>query len=615
MAASSATHESEISEPQSTLVHTRNISTVSSTTHTSTTLHSQPYEPLLRPITPASGEYYDVASHQSRTSDRILSLSRWSRSNVDRRTPSVHDEKKVYPEERPHRKFNLLRWSKNTLQIVLGIWSLYCMARYLWAFTIYESTTGQAVSLALAVSTGLSFAFAACASFLYIAQTSLLVNGFSVHALVSLRSTLHYLSSCCLFGPSLVNLILILVWRKTSDLELQTRHRCRLDVDLVWSTRYSLCNHKIRNWGVWVTLSVIRLLITLIIIIAFHSIISSPQFVPVRRHQKSRYPRSSPRQPSDTTSGKSSPRNRLRPTRSRSSVSSVEGGQAPSYDNPDFIPMPFDNRVSEPNFTDRFLAIISHLTRETEEAIAFARSDGSRSSGHTSNSPSPVSLNEPMDIDMEHGHDHQEIYDNEDDDFYASSPLHNLSSNDYHGPHMAEEHIRMLNGYVRRMPTIESMGSREWRSSIGTSSQNTNRDKEKPFSSSRPPTRNARLSWTETEFSGSSDAHSRSNSLTAQAELIVGMFGKANASEVGELMRRGETIRMVDGLSANDDSSEALGDGYASTTSGSKDSYHTASSGSTVNSLKVALLDAAQSPLPILSEDRLLEAKTTSESH
>lgn len=120
MATSSVTHGSELSEPQSTLVHSRNISTVSSTTHTSTTLHSQPYEPLLRPITPASGEYYDVGSHQSRTSDNILSLPRWSRSNVNSRSPSIHDEKKVYPEKNPRRKFNLLRWSKNTLQIIMG---------------------------------------------------------------------------------------------------------------------------------------------------------------------------------------------------------------------------------------------------------------------------------------------------------------------------------------------------------------------------------------------------------------------------------------------------------------------------------------------------------------
>ena len=530
----------------------------------------------------------------------------------------------------------ILSWSGTDRRV--GIWAIYSTVRYLWAFTIYESVTGQAVSLALAASTGLSFAFAACASFLYMAQTSLLVNGFSVNALVSLRAMLHYLSSCCLFGPSVANLILILVWRKTTDLELQVKHRCRLDVDLVWSISYSLCNRRLRNWGVWVTLSVVRLVLTLIIIvsqsadgsahgliivqIAFHSVVSSSQFVPVRRHRKPRYARSkkshtrldscqtplmpensstsvalshssqeqdSQRQSSDiTSSGKSSPRNRLRPTRSRSSASSLEGGQAPSYNNPNFISMPYESRDSEreaSTFTDRFRALISQLTRETEEALAFARSDGS--SERTLDSPP---LNYPHDAAeaMEDGR-HRQFFDNDEDDFFTASPAHNLSSADYYDTQPAEEHIRMLNGYVRRMPTIESMGSKEWRSSIGASSQNTNKDKERP-SSSRQPTRRARLSWADTELSVSSgDGHSRSNSLTAQAELLVGMFGRANASEVGELMRRGETIRMVDGQSATSDHSEALGEGYASTTSGSKDSYHTASTGNTIGSSKDAV--------------------------
>jgi len=120
--ANTSSHVSDSSEPQSTLVHSRNLSTISSATlHTSTTLHSQPYEPLLRPITPGSG-HYDVVSRQSRPSERILSLPRWSRSqsNVMSHSP-ILDEKKEYVTERKSRTpGQMLRWSKKALETIMG---------------------------------------------------------------------------------------------------------------------------------------------------------------------------------------------------------------------------------------------------------------------------------------------------------------------------------------------------------------------------------------------------------------------------------------------------------------------------------------------------------------
>ncbi|KAH9481359.1 hypothetical protein JR316_0005884 [Psilocybe cubensis] len=607
---SSLTHKSEPSEPQSTLVHSRNLSTVSSVTlHTNTTLHSQPYEPLLRPISPGSGEYYDVVSHQSRQSDRVLSLPRWSQSNVISRSVSVIDEKKSFSDRKPQRRRAVMRWSKNTLQLVMAAWAIYSTVRYFIAFTVYQSITGQAVSLALGTATGLSFAFASCASILWTGQTYLLIHGFSVQALMTLRRTLHFLSSCCLFGPSVVNLVLVFLWKKHIDLELQVRYRCKLDVDLVWSVRESLCNHRTP------------------IIVAFHLIASSAQFTPSRKPTKPRHlkgkkshirlesgpspflPPSTHISPRDhilqhqssevTLSGKSSPRNRLHPSRSHSSTFS-EQGDAPSY-HKEFIPMNNEQQEGDQEmtgFADRFRLLISQITRETEEALAFARSDDATSSQISAESPPPPHPHDGPDEDIEYAHDHHDYHYDEDDDFYSSSPEHNVSHSDYHQAYPAEEHIRMLNGYIRRMPTIESMGSREWRSSVGASSQNTNRDR---TGTSRPPTRGARLSWAGTELSNSSEPRSQSNSLAAQAELLAGMFSKAHTTEIGELVRRGETIRMVDNHSANEGSS--IGDAVAEASVGSgslgnassSNSYHTAS---TVSSLSSALADATDSPLP-----------------
>lgn len=249
------------------------------------------------------------------------------------------------------------------------------------------------------------------------------------------------------------------------------------------------------------------------------------------------------------------------------------------------------------SFSDRFRVLISQITRETEDALAFARSDNAVPSQHSSHSssPPPPSKGSEEEEEIEYANRPQYNYD-EEDDFYASSPVHNVSHSDYHQAYPADEHIRMLNGYIRRMPTIESMGSREWRSSVGASSQNTNRDR---TATSRPPTRGGRLSWADTEYS---EPRSQSNSLSAQAELLAGLSSRGNTTEIGELVRRHETIRLVNSQSSNGSGSEALGeeqDREPSIISGGSDkdskSYRTAS---TVNSVSSALADALESPLP-----------------
>jgi hypothetical protein len=475
-----------------------------------------------------------------------------------------------------------------------------------------------------------------------VAQTSLLLRGIPVRALVSLSAALHYLASCCLLGPSIVNVVLLFIWRNTSDLELLIRHRCRLDVDLVWSTTYSLCNRKDKAWGIWMALAVFRLLVTLGITvsaegvermdfglkqspqISFHVLDSSSRFMPIRRLSKPRYTKSnkfhtrldslhtplipgsntsvvvpqlhhdpdSQHQISESTlSAKSSPRNRLRPARSGSSAVSAEGNRsvAPSYNNLDFLPVHENIQDSETGFVDRFRSLISQITRETEEGLAFARSDDTSSSQDTAGS-SP--RRDSPHSDQEDPH-HQYNYHDDEDDFYAARAL---PEGDSHRSYPADEHVRMMNAYVRRMPTIESMGSREMRSSLGASSLNTNRDR------NRPPTRNTLVSWAGSDFS-EGEPRSRPNSLSAQAELLANMFGKSHASEIGELLQR-ESVRMVDSQSATEDSSEALGGEYSSSTSGSKEtviSYHTAATSSTVNSLTLALADASGSPLAIPS--------------
>ena len=299
-------------------------------------------------------------------------------------------------------------------------------------------------------------------------------------------------------------------------------------------------------------------------------------------------------------SNKSSPRHRLLKLRSSQSRSSERG---PCFDSTDFLPMdtvaPANTGVTM-TFIERFRALVSQIVRETEEGVAFARSDVSSTSYHSNGSAESPTLNDAPDLDIETP-DHPQFKhsqyddDDDDDDFYSSAPGQEVRSAGYHQEY-PEEHIRMMNGYLERMPTIESMGSHELCSlmSIGAPSVNTNHEQNEH----RPSTRNTIISWNGSDISASD----RRRSLTAQAELLVGMFGKTNPSEIGELSKPGNTVKLVGtGPSVQGYTSEPLGD-YDSSTSGSKDtcqSFHTASSGighGTVNSQKIDMLDEADSP-------------------
>ena len=155
----------------------------------------------------------------------------------------------------------------HVLILSTGIWSLYNTIRYFYAFTIYESPAGQSYSLALGTSTGLSFACLACAVILALAEPALSLHGIAFQRLLSARQWLHYISSLLLIAPAIVNFAAVFSWRNATDPQLMTAHRCHVDIDIIWSTSYTLCDLKSPSWGVWLTLSVLRLLVTLVFLV------------------------------------------------------------------------------------------------------------------------------------------------------------------------------------------------------------------------------------------------------------------------------------------------------------------------------------------------------------
>ena len=122
MAATCSHISTNASAPSESLVpsHSRKVSTISSTLHTNTTVHSQPTEPLLRPTTPEAEKYRDGTSHRLRNSEISLGLPQWSQSHVMRShaAPIVSDKEKGL--KNPLKRVKLLRSIKNGLVIVMG---------------------------------------------------------------------------------------------------------------------------------------------------------------------------------------------------------------------------------------------------------------------------------------------------------------------------------------------------------------------------------------------------------------------------------------------------------------------------------------------------------------
>ncbi|KAF9552306.1 hypothetical protein CPC08DRAFT_714729 [Agrocybe pediades] len=646
-------HDAKLSQTPSqnpvTADHARHLSSLSSATlHTNTTLHSQPTEPLLPPLTAGADEatlaYYEQLSRQPRNPDGSPAHLRWDVLPVLQTNPTAVVAKKEPSRRRkPGRR---RRRVKFVLQAIIAAWSVYNTVRYFLAFTLYgrQSHLGQVLSLALGICSGVSFILA----FIFFVMAALMnrmVNfGIVYRYIVGVRSALHYSSSLLIFSPTVANLVMVFLWRESINEQYDLHHRCHFDIDVVWSVTKRHCNDSSPSWGVWVAVSAVRLALTLAILVAYHTLALLYPALPRRpvHHRirsssgsESLTPAPSTRQSrrrsvNSTTSHDNHPDlrlhqhvsevsldeatlrgdstrslNRIRLARSHSSGLSGESntleaisfkrknsGSDQDHESPPGLP------------TDRFRSILSQIAQETEEAMEYARSDNSsvhENPPHDTNSP-PAPAESPAPSYSQGDHD-DETDDDEDEEvnvqyhglydniynIYNLRPIPPmLGYNEFGLPYPPEQDVRVLNGYVRRMPTIESMGSGEFASSVGASSALRG---ESMYTSSRPPTRNTLLSFSSAEYemNGGSPALSRANSLSARAELLVGMSANSAASEHGELVIRPEMIRRYSSPTSYLDSpvspvsphyEVAQSSTAGSRATASNTSYHTATAGS-----------------------------------
>ncbi|KAG5645129.1 hypothetical protein DXG03_006846 [Asterophora parasitica] len=488
-------------------------------------------------------------------------------------------EEKAFRDYFMKKRLRRLNLCKGSIEIIMGAFAVYNTVRYFLAFTMFESVDGQAASLSLGISTGASFAFLVCAFILSLFQPYLLSQHIPLRFLLRTRTAFHAAASLALFGPAVANVVLLFIWKASPNMEVNVERRCHVDIDVVWSVSDSKCPP--HAWGMWIALSFLRLVITLFVMIVYHWIATTSHRLrrpSLSRSQRKYHDRaesfqsalspatagvilspiiaSSPNQlhsqPSESTlrsnthSKHSSSTYHPSHTAAGSSAFTDEDETLDNSHLGHFSHMNIENTdVELDSFHPRFRSLVSQINRETEEglelAVELARSDASGSPPQTYDALPP------------------------DYDIPRVPPA--VGYDEFGRPYPPDERVSILNGYVRRMPTIESMGSREV-GSMTASSVYTDRDtmttsmRSAPIS--RPPTRANTLSAA-SEHSLGSSMPSRTNSIAAGAEILLSAH---KTSEVGELLHV-----QRDAGRPKDESSLSSGSSYPSTMS-----YYTATS-------------------------------------
>lgn len=148
---------------------------------------------------------------------------------------------------------------------VSGVWAVYNTVRYFIAYADHASMQAQTIALALGTCTALSTCFLAASFVLTLTRTSLVDCGVSLKLALAIDTTLHLLASLALISPTIVNVVLVFIWRTAADTDVRFSGRCRLDMDVVWTSANN-CSGSL--WGVWLALAFIRLVLTITLLVS-----------------------------------------------------------------------------------------------------------------------------------------------------------------------------------------------------------------------------------------------------------------------------------------------------------------------------------------------------------
>lgn len=529
--------------------HSRQMSSLSMTTFTTSQSH-YPSEPLLR-----NADHREAHARQPPHPDT-----------------SVEDRR--YWERVSARRMRRLRLLKGALWSIIGSWASYTTIRYFIAYAVYsESSIRQSVALSLGISSLLSLLVAAALALSVVVPRHFTLSRPLSRSLgKSLRHVSQFLASFFLFVPAAVNLALVFSWRNTGS-ELSLRGRCHWSLDVVWVGVGGQCTPHAPAWGVWLAAAVSRFVLTAAILITYHLV--------SRAYRASRWLHYcatdgqrrdtvdiTRMEPGDTPS---LPSPVLQPFIQKSggfvpqrSLSSGRMAVIPEFNEVrNQIPLHYEHEYAGLDSVDSStLSEDDSLPRSVE-----SRSSPSRSLRHTKSSRElhagdGSSRRAALVSNVGEGElggfadrfralvdrvslEFEEARNLESEPPPRTPPLHHVL--DTHTPYMSidefgrevhtEEPVAMFGGVIRRMPTIDSVGSRELASlrsnmlvsacggvagspSIAPSSS----------ASSRPPTRATMVSF--------NDAASASlASVSAQSSRSNSIHRPRMPSELGEIVR------------------------------------------------------------------------------
>ncbi|KAG9217875.1 hypothetical protein CCMSSC00406_0005245 [Pleurotus cornucopiae] len=512
-----------VPEPSEDSMHSHH-RTASSGTLRTTTSDSHPTEPLLRNTASESSlTYRDLLSHQpSHPNMQGFPGAGDTRLDLFSDTLGV-EERKGYTELAVRRRLRRLRLVKRLLELIIAIWTAYNIVRYFIAYTVYTSFRGQIAAVSLGTITSVSLAIFLTSEVLAVLKAYLMFHDVPLQFQFILRTVLHAISHFLLLVPTIVNIALVVAWRNLKRPDIAFLERCNMDIDVVWSVSSVKCSAW--TWQTWLSFAIVRIMLTIaLIVLHFYTAFAyqrtrRPGHLPRRpfilRHGHGRgqsatelLPNAPPpsaaphsasfadnhtHQPSYTTLASSARHARSSNSLRRQSSSQTRLTRAPrpspTSSSSDLSSTELDVHNNNPlkadsgmdGFLDRYSAAISQIHRETEEGMLYAQPD-------TPRLPPGAAPPRP-----------------------PENYIHTMAAYDEYGrPRPPEGHVRVMGALVKRMPTIESIGSGEAASVL--SARGGMRTPSPHNSGSRPPTR------ANTFSTMGSEPPSRANSLSVAVE-------------------------------------------------------------------------------------------------
>src|SRR5579863_8678416 len=151
-------------------------------------------------------------------------------------------------------------------------WATYTTVRYFVAYAIYSGHGRRAAALSLGITSSLSFLFAVALALSFVLSCRVTRHR---PRLRLLDRVLLFLVSFCLFAPTVVNLVLVLVWRHAGSNSLSLRGRCHWNLDVVWVGVGGQCAGHAPAFWVWLTAAILRVVLTVCVLVRRHLFVGS----------------------------------------------------------------------------------------------------------------------------------------------------------------------------------------------------------------------------------------------------------------------------------------------------------------------------------------------------